>query len=144
MVHAAVKVPRFQAAEDDLSACDSVFSMDKNVNDLLEKELKDINENEKDVCANGHDIRLCNPSYNNYSMDYYQSLWGDITCVKVNCQNKGRTFGELMKKNIRVHVCKMCEIYDGVSKCSYMMCDHCKVMEDDSGGGQRRSKRRRS
>ena len=46
VVHAAVKVPRFQAAEDDLSTCDSVFSIDENVNDLLEKELKDINENE--------------------------------------------------------------------------------------------------
>ena len=101
MVHAAVKSPRFREVDvDDLSACDSVFSLDGKVNDLLEKELKEINENvEEDVCANGHDIRVCDPSYNKYSMDYYESLWGNITCVKVDCKNKGKTFGELMKKN---------------------------------------------
>ena len=99
-VEAAVKIPRFEGVEDDLRSCDSVFSVGEGVNDLLEKELEEINEKdeEEDVCANGHNISLYDPSQNNYSIEYYDSLWGSITCVKVNCKNKGKTFGELMKK----------------------------------------------
>ena len=99
-VEAAVKIPRFEGVEDDLRSCDSVFSVGEGVNDLLEKELEEINEKdeEEDVCANGHNISLYDPSQNNYSIEYYDSLWGTITCIKVNCKNKGKTFGELMKK----------------------------------------------
>ena len=98
-----------------------------------EIELHAINLEEKE-CANGHDITLIDPSYNKYSMNYYHSLRGDITCVKVKCKNKGLTLGELVKKNITVHVCKRCEIYEGSAKFSYMMYNTCKVMEEDGSG----------
>ena len=159
------KTPRFinDADEDDDIDMDSLFSSNEDSNDLLQAELqeleqeksdkencadKDVNDEsingDKEVCANGHDIRLIDPSYNNYSMDYYQSLWGKITCVKLDCKNEGLTLGELMKRNITVHVCKRCEIYEGTAKCSYMMCNTCKVMEEDGSGRQRRSKRTRN
>ena len=116
VVHAveeAVKIPRFEGVEDDLRSCDSVFSVGEGINDLLEKELEEINEKdeEEDVCANGHNISLYDPSYNNYSMDYYDSLWGTITCIKVNCKNKGKTFGELMNKKISEYMCERCVQY---------------------------------
>ena len=93
------------------------FSSDTDANNQLEEDLRKLKEEDKDkeksvkknvnnesinggkeVCANGHDVRLIDPSYNNYSMDYYESLWGNITCVKHGCKNEGLTLGELMKK----------------------------------------------
>ena len=163
VVRIAEKSPRFLNEEDDSDNDSSLFSQDEDKNNKLEEELeklkqekkdkenigeKDINnesiDGDKEVCANGHDVRLIDPSYNNYSMDYYKSLWGKITCVKLDCKNEGLTLGELMKRNIMVHVCKKCEIYEGNAKCSYMMCNTCKVMEEDGSGRQRRSKRTRN
>ena len=154
VVRRCEKAPRHLYDTGDDSDIDSIFSTNKEENDVLQKELQKLDEEKKDkengingdkeVCANGHDIRLIDPSYNNYSMDYYKSLWGKITCVNLDCKNEGLTVGDLMKRNIMVHVCKKCEIYEGNAKCSYMMCNTCKVMEEDGSGRQRRSKRTRN
>ena len=164
VIRTCEKSPRFkhEMGDDDMDD-DSLFSSDTDANNQLEEDLRKLKEEDKDkeksvkknvnnesinggeeVCANGHDVRLIDPSYNNYSMDYYESLWGKITCVKHGCKNEGLTLGELMKKNIMVHVCKKCEIYEDTSNCSYMMCNTCKVMEEDGSGRQRRSKRSRN
>ena len=98
--------------QDDDSDNDSFFQSNKEANDVLQKEIQKLNaettnkantpgEDAKDqlmnedeeMCAKGHDIRVIDPSYNNYSMDYYKSLWGEITCAKVNCKNEGMTMG---------------------------------------------------
>ena len=90
----------------------------------------------------------CEPAYDDHHpLSYYQSLWGNLTCIKDGCPNKGLSFGQIVKKQIKVHFCKGCKERDGKQTCNYVICDICmeKELEKEIGHGSknRRSKRRR-
>lgn len=98
----------------------------------------------EDVEEHKHDMRECDPAYDgHYNMSYYDNLWGKVTCIKAQCPNSGLTFGELIKKNIKVHYCKDCEEREGKHNCNHVICDVCMQKEDAHDGTNRRSKRRR-
>ena len=91
-----------------------------------------------------HDMRECDPAYDgHYNMSYYDNLWGKVTCIKTDCSNAGLTFGELIKRNIKVHYCKDCEEREGKHNCNHVICDVCMEKELGKDGTNRRSKRRR-
>ena len=101
-------------------------------------------EKSEDIEEHKHDMRECDPAYDgHYNMSYYDNLWGKVTCIKVDCPNTGLTFGELIKKNIKVHYCKDCEEREGKHNCNHVICDVCMQKELGDDGTNRRSKRRR-
>lgn len=92
-----------------------------------------------------HDMRTCDPAYDgHYSISYFDNLCGKVTCVKSDCPNAGLTFGQLIKKHIKVHYCKECEEREGKHNCNHVICDACMEKELGNDGTSRRSKRRRN
>ena len=124
---------------------DSAFeTITKEANDLIEAELSIINESTK-LC--NHKMVVCDPAYDgHHQMGYYDDLWAGLKWIKKNCKNKGLSFGQLIKKKIKVHYCKYSENYGGINRCNHVICDHCMEKEEQSEGGTgtRRSKRRRT
>ena len=121
----------------------------KYINDLMESDMEKCNtsteEIEVDKCKLGHDMRECDPVYDgHYAMSYYNDLWGGLTCIRADCPNAGLSFGEMIKKKVKVHYCKLCENYEGSKRCNHVICDLCKTKDEDSMGGNRRSRRMRN
>ena len=120
----------------------------KYINDLMESDLEKCNtskeEVELDKCKHGHDVRVCDPDYDgHHAMSYYDDLWSGLSCTKADCSNAGLSFGQLIKKKIKVHYCRFCQNYEGYNRCKHVICDVCKLKEEESNGGNRRSKRHR-
>ena len=121
----------------------------KEINDKLQTDMEMCNhksdEAVEDQCALGHDMRECDPVYDgHYAMSYYNDLWGGLTCIRADCPNAGLSFGEMIKKKVKVHYCKLCENYEGSKRCNHVICDLCKTKDEDSMGGNRRSRRTRN
>ena len=90
----------------------------KEMNDLIQTDLErcndETNEVSQDECALGHDMRECDPVYDgHHAMSYYNNLWEGLTCVRADCPNTGLSFGEMLKKKVKVHYYKLCENYKG-------------------------------
>ena len=121
----------------------------KDINDKVQTDIEKCNDKNKEVsedkCALGHDMRECDPVYDgHYAMSYYNDLWGGLTCVRADCPYAGLSFGEMIKKKVKVHYCKLCENYEGHKRCNHVICDLCKTKDEDSMGGNRRSRRMRN
>ena len=54
------------------------------------------------------------------------------------------SFGEMIKKKVNVHYCKLSEIYERNKRCNQAICDFCKTKDEESMGGNRRSRRMRN
>ena len=121
----------------------------KEINDKLQTDIERCNEKTNDVskdqCALGHDMRECDPAYDgHHAMSYYNDLWGGLTCVRADCPNAGLSFGEMIKKKVKVHYCKLCESYEGNNRCNHVICDLCKTKDEEIMGGNCRSRRMRN
>ena len=121
----------------------------KEINDKLQTDIERCNEKTNDVskdqCALGHDMRECDPTYDgHHAMSYYNDLWGGLTCVRADCPNAGLSFGEMIKKKVKVHYCKLCENYEGNNRCNHVICDLCKTKDEEIMGGNCRSRRMRN
>ena len=119
------------------------------INNMMETDLENCKETEikdcHEICKLGHDMRECDPSYDgHHAMTYYDDLWGGLTCIKADCPNAGRSFGEMIKMKIKVHYCKLCENYEGYNRCNHVICDLCKTKDEESMSGNRRSRRMRN
>ena len=118
------------------------------INDLMKSDMEKCNSSKEeivlDTCKLGHDIRVCDPDYDgHHAMSYYDDLWSGLSCIKAECSNSGLSFGELIKKKIKVHYCRFCQNYEGYNRCKYVICDVCKLKDEESIGGNRRSRRNR-
>ena len=126
----------------------SLFSDNEATNAKLQSELKHIEE-EKRQQANsceisGHDMREYDPEYNgSYDIKYVDDLFNGLECIDPKCPNKGLSVGKLIKKKIKVHYCKRCENYKGITQCNHVICNICTIRNEDAQTGRRRSKRTR-
>ena len=141
--------------EDELNALDN-DKESKNDMKALEQYKKTCDKKSKEVeqgkkrkkhanCLLKHDMRECDPEYDgHHSMSYYDDLWGGLSCIVPGCPHAGLSFGQLIKKKVKGFYCKLCENYGEWERCKHVVCNVCKVrQEDEEMGHSRRSKRTR-
>ena len=118
----------------------------KKTSDKKSKEVEQVKEKKRHAnCLVSHDMRECDPEYDgHHSMEYYNDLWGGLSCIMPGCPHAGLSFGQMIKKKIKVFYCKLCENYGEWERCNHVICNVCKVrQEDQEMGNRRRSKRTR-
>ena len=92
---------------------DDTISNDK-VTNWLNKELEEMNNKNSDWCNGDHIMCVCDPAYDqHYKLEYFESLVGQVKYTRQNCPNFKFTFGQLVKKGIRMHYCSHCKKYEG-------------------------------
>ena len=141
----ADSTPSIESEDSSQGDTDDDTVSNVKVTNWLNKELEEMNNKNSDWCNGDHIMTVCDPAYDqHYTLTYFESLVGEVKCVKQNCPNQKFTFGQLVKKGIRMHYCSHCKKIEGKVRCDYVVCDVCKVMEEDSNSGKRRSKRARN